>query len=262
MPATVAVLMIAVTVVACSGSDDATSPVDSAAVTGVAGGPTTGASATSADSTASDRTGSTTPTPPLETFEPIDTVPVDGVPGIDSDDAFCQAWSEFGGTFQALALASHAATDEATARRAELAAAHALGEALATMTEQFPMAIDDAGRQEFLDGLLGPFARRAAYAESFLLEAGLTPEQLGELGDLWIATLASTGLGDPDIDVDIPAAMQPAFDQAQAAFEAAVPAIPDDPSLITDVAAEETAAHIAATCPDQGTLGGNDFVGD
>jgi len=52
----------------------------------------------------------------------IEPVPDVGVPGIDSADPFCRAWSEFAGSFQALAFASIADTDPVAAARLEVVA--------------------------------------------------------------------------------------------------------------------------------------------
>lgn len=214
------------------------------------------------DVTAPDATADVTAQATQGALDTIATVAPDGVPGIESADVFCRAWSEFGGSFQALALAGNLARDPTTARRVELAAASAVTGAWAAMDDHFPDEVGSAGRSEFLDGLLGPFARRAAAAESALREAGLTAEQVRELGELWIETLTEVGLGDPDIAVNVPAGMRPAFDAAVADFTADVPPIPADPSLITDVPAQQATTYIATHCPDQGTLAGIDIVGD
>lgn len=258
---------LAVGSAACSGSGDdgadpvtiASSPPDSRTVDTESGGATT-------SSPAPDTTGDSQAAPdesaPLPTTAIIDTVPEDGVPGIESDDRFCQAWSEFGGSFQALTLASHAAADPTTAAAIELAASDVIVQAVATMDANFPDSIDPDDRSLFLDGVLGPFTDRAVEAQQILRSSGLSEAQVAELGDIWLATLIETGLGDPDIGVDVPDELQPSFDNAVEVWTADHGSIATDTDLITDARAPQTDAYLAAECPDQGILSGNDVVGD
>ncbi|HYN32631.1 MAG TPA: hypothetical protein VES40_08405 [Ilumatobacteraceae bacterium] len=187
------------------------------------------------------------------------TVPDEPVPGLDSDDPFCRAWSEFAGSFQALALASSVGADPANAIRLEVAAAGAVVGAVSDLDASLPAEVDDE-RDAFIVGLLGPFANRARMATEALIAAGLAEEQVEELGDLWLATVAGTGSQDPDLALVVPLDYQPAFDDAIAAFSANVEPISDDPSLVTDADAPQTLAYIARTCPDQGTLAGTDNI--
>lgn len=237
---------------ACSGSDDATPTDEPSTVSVAVGAPTTGEDAgSSADGSSISVTAG----------ESIATVPTDVVPGLASDDVFCRSWSEFGGTFQALASASNLASDPVTAVEAEVAASAVLVAAVEAMREAYPAEVD--GEAElFLDDLLGPLTRRAEKAQQALLAAGLSPDQVADLGALWLTTLAASGLGDPDLTLEVPAALAPGFDAAVAAFGASLPPISVDPTLVTNVEAPATQRYIAANCPDQGTLGGNDFVGD
>jgi hypothetical protein len=184
------------------------------------------------------------------------TVPEAGVPGLDSADPFCRAWSRFAGSFQALALASNLGSDPRAALRLEVAASGAVTRAAADLAASLPPEV--AGEREvFLDELLGPFTTRATEARDALLGAGLTPEAVDELGDLWLAA-AADGAGDPDLVLVVPSDFQPAFDDAVADFS--VPSIAADQSLVTDAAAPMTIAYIGANCPDQGILGGNDII--
>lgn len=183
-----------------------------------------------------------------------------GVPGIDSDDVFCRAWSEFAGSFQVLAFASGAAADPVTARRAELAAAPAVVAAVAALDAAMPDELAD-GRDAFVDGLLGPFTRRAERARTALADAGITDADIDALGRAWIAQLAEEGLQDPNIDPAIPAELATAFDAAVRAFSADVPGIVMDPSLATNANASAVLGYLATNCPDQGILAGVDVVG-
>ncbi len=193
---------------------------------------------------------------PVSTFA---TVPDEPVPGLDSDEPFCRAWSQFAGSFQALALASSAGTDPRNAVRLEVAASGAVMRAVADLGASLPADLDGE-RDAFLGGLLGPFADRARLASEALVSEGLRAVQVDELGDLWLATIAESGSQDPDLVLVVPSGYQPAFDDAVVSFAADVVPVSDDPSLVTDAAAPQTLAYIAATCPDQGILAGNDSI--
>lgn len=186
------------------------------------------------------------------------TVPEAGVPGLDSDDPFCRAWSQFAGSFQAVALASNLGSDPRAALRLEVAASGAVARAAADLATSLPPEVA-VEREVFLDELLGPFTVRATVARDALLAAGLAPEAVDELADLWLAA-AAEGSGDPDLVVVVTSDFQPAFDEAVADFSASVPSIAADQSLVTDAAAPMTIAYIAANCPDQGILAGNDII--
>lgn len=245
-------------VLGCSDDGGDTAP----ATTEETGGATTDPAPTTASPTTAPAT-TTPPTTgaPIETFA---TVPEDGVPGIDSDDPFCRAWSEFAGSFQALSLVASFG-DPATAIRLEVLASGAVTAAVDTMAGELaggglPDEVT-AEADEFLDGLIGPFTRRSERAAAELLAAGATEAQVAELGEAWLAELAEAGTDDPAIvvTVDDPALAGP-LDGASESFGASVPPIPADPSLITDADATDTLAYIADTCPDQGTLAGNDVI--
>ncbi len=196
-----------------------------------------------------------------EPSSPLATVPDEPVPGLDSGDPFCRAWSRFAGSFQAVALASSVGTDPGNALRLEVAASGAVLGAVGDLDDSLPVAIDDE-REAFIDGLLGPFTSRARIAGDALLAAGLTVAEVDELGELWLAALAGAGSQDPDLVLVVPPGYQPAFDDAVASFSADVVPISEDPSLVTDVAVPQTLAHIVSTCPDQGILAGNDVIAD
>ncbi len=246
----VAIVLVAASVAAgCSSSND----------TAIAPDPSTGRS-TEVSSPAGPTSAPVEVTVPVATAsaDTLATVPEAGVPGIDSGDPFCRAWSRFAGSFQALALASNLGSDPRAALRLEVAASGAVTRAAADLATSLPPEV--AGeRGVFLDELLGPFTVRATVARDALLAAGLAPEAVDELGDLWLAA-AAEGAGDPDLVVVVTSDFQPAFDEAVADFSAAVPSIAADQSLVTDAAAPMTIAYIGANCPDQGILGGNDII--
>ncbi len=185
-------------------------------------------------------------------------IPDSGVPGLDSEDGFCRAWSEFAGSFQALALAS-SASDPIGAARAEVAAAPVVVAAVGQLGVRLPRELEPE-REALTVELTGPMARRAARAVDAMDAAGLDADQIDEVGAAWLVALAEAGLDDPNIDVAVASSSVEGFEAAVAAFTAAVPPIAQDPSLITDASTPLTFAYLGANCPDQGTLGGNDIV--
>lgn len=216
-----------------------------------AGSPPSTTTTTTVPTTAGTSTTSTTVIP---------TVPESGVPGIGSDDDFCSAWSEFAGTFQALALAASFAADPDAARRAEVIAAPAVVAAVEDLDGALPEELESE-RDTVLSDLVGPFGRRAQRAVDALVQAGVPPDAIAELGDLWLRTLVERGVDDPDITVDVPADVDASVSEAVTTFVAEVPPIPQDPSLVTDAEAPRTESYLSANCPDQGTLAGNDVIG-
>jgi hypothetical protein len=206
----------------------------------------------------SSSSSSSSSTPPPRSSETILTVPEEGVPGIDSGDPFCRAWSEFAGTFQALAFAS--VQDSVSAVEREVIAASAVVAAVRTLDDTFPQPII-AEREVFVDDVVGPFARRSARAVDELRAAGVDDDDLARLADAWLRALVDAGVDDPEIAADIPAELVAAVDAAATAFALDVPPIAADPSLITDADAPATLGYLAEQCPDQGILGGNDAIG-
>jgi len=215
------------------------------------------------DSTIASTTTSTSEPESLPTSssvpETIATVPEAGVPGIESDDAFCRAWGEFAGSFQALALVASVGGDPVAASRLEVVASAAVVSAAMDLSAALPDDVE-VERSAFVDGVIGPFARRANRATDELRAIGLSNTELDQLGDAWLAALIDAGVDDAEIGVVVPVDLSDAVDTATVVFVAEVPAIADDPSLVTTAAAPATFAHLADNCPDQGILGGNDAI--
>jgi hypothetical protein len=189
----------------------------------------------------------------------ITAVAEEGVPGIDSADPFCRAWSEFAGSFQALTFASAAGPDPLAAARLEVLAADAVVSAVQHLEADYPEPIVDE-RSVFVDDVIGPFSRRAARALDELRSVGLSPAEIELLGDAWLVALAEAGLDEPEIVVAVPADLDAAVETATVAFAANLPPIIADPSLITEAEAPATFDYLAGRCPDQGTLAGNDAI--
>ena len=246
---------LALALVAGACSDDGDDASTSVAATATTGATTEASAATTAASTAAP----TTQEAAASTSEAtIATVPDEGVPGIDSDDPFCRAWSEFAGSFQALTLVASFG-DPATAARFEVVASGAVTTAVAGLAAEFPAEVRSE-QAVFLDELIGPFARRAERAVDELDAAGATAAQIDALGDAWLAALAESGIDDPAITVVVADDLESPLGDAVVVFAANVPPIPADPSLITEAQAPATLAYLAENCPDQGILAGNDVI--
>ncbi len=211
-----------------------------------------------------DATSDAAPTAPISDVAGVPTTgpPVvadTGVPGLDSDDAFCRSWSEFAGTFQALALSASLAVDPSQWARPEVAAASTIVAAVAGLHEHLPDELEPE-REALAVGLVGPLERRADEAIVALTAAGLTEAEIAAVGTVWLATLAAAGLDEPIGDVVLDPEVADRFDGAVAAFAATRPSIVEDPTLITDSSTPLTFEYLAEHCPDQGVLAGNDVV--
>ncbi len=241
-----------------NGGSDATAVTTGLAV---AADPDTAASSTAAGADRDDDTAasgdSATATDAATTT--IGTVPDEGVPGIDSVDAFCRSWSEFAGSFQALAVATSFGSDPAAVSRLEVAAAPLLIGAGQGLADNLPPEVES--ERTTLSDLVGPMLRRADRARVELVAAGLGDEAIAALGEAWRSALSDAGLDEPDIPLVVPDGVDAAgFDAASAAFAAALPPINQDPSLITNASVPLIEQYLRENCPDQGTLGGNDII--
>ena len=160
-------LVLGLVVAGCSGGGD-----EDAAATAAPVGTTAQEAATS--------TGSAPNTTPIATLVPVSndppgrrprrpspptTVPeATGVPGLDSADAFCAAWSRFGGTWQ-VALGAGAFGGPAESTRLEVIAAPVVGEAYTSIFGVWPA---DLGSEQDVvaDAYFGAFQRRSADASA------------------------------------------------------------------------------------------------
>ena len=261
--ATIGVLVLAA--VGCSGGAATTDPAVTTSTATVA---TTGVATTTTDTSTVEASSSPvtaasttelTPTTSSVGADTIATVPDDGVPGIDSENAFCRAWGEFAGSFQALVLVSSVSADPVEAARLEVVASPAVVSAARSLDDELPDAV--AGeRVAFVDGVIGPFSRRAERASEALATAGLSSAEVAGLGELWLDALVAAGVDDPEVVVVVPARLVGGVDAAVAEFVAVVPSIVDDRSLVTAATAPSTFGYLADNCPDQGILGGNDAI--
>jgi len=144
----------------------------------------------------------TTPAPGSETtFEVVD-VPESGVPGIDSDDAFCAAWSRFGGSWQVIQVAANFADDPAIAVEMEVVAAPVIDEAYDAMFAAWPETLE-AEREAVAEDFFGPLARRADAALEALDAVGATEDDLAWLAKGWVTALLRRDLDDPVLLPDL-----------------------------------------------------------
>jgi hypothetical protein len=268
----VVVVVVAVVFSACSGDDadggqgeattttvatevGETSATEPAASGSAADGSTDEASvadsATSVPSVTSDITTSTAP--------PIVEVPETGVPGLDSDDLLCAAWSRFAGSFQVVAVtAAFGEVPPEQLSALEVAASVAVTRAYDDLLAAWPDELADeeaVGAAQFL----GPIDRRLDVAYQSLVDAGADPATLARIEDAWIAALAQRDPSNPEFTIDLPDDVWIVVDAAADDFGGRLVAFSDDPSLITDVATPLTNEYLATSCPDQGTLAGQEI---
>jgi hypothetical protein len=181
------------------------------------------------------------------------------VPGLDSADAFCAAWSRFGGSWQLLVQAG-AAGDPGHVARLEVIAATVVGDAYEAVFAAWPAELESE-RDVVADAYFGAFQRRSADAAAALAAAGASAADVAALAQVWNTTLEQY---DPatTIAVDVPAELAPVVDRAAVLFtEQRVP-LQQDPSMVITAATPLTDAFLATACPDQGWIVGQDVVED
>lgn len=195
--------------------------------------------------------------------EDFDAVATDdsGVPGLDSIDPFCRAWSAFAGSFQVVAVA--AAFSDGSDREIgvlEVVAAPVVVDAAEEFFATLPGELA-AERELLADDYLGPFERRSREALDALVAAGATPADLDELAAIWTTVLAAR-------DPDRPAPEIVLTDPLDALVEAAValvmesrPPFRSDDRLASGARAPLTENYLALNCPDRGLLAGGDDIG-
>jgi hypothetical protein len=201
--------------------------------------------------------------PPGPTVPPpsVSDVPETGVPGLDSTDVFCAAWSRFGGSFQVVAVnAAFGAGSVEDRAVVEVVAGPTVVAAHAEMTETWPAEIA-AESSVALDDAFGPFARRLAAATDALAAVGLTEEQAVALDDAWLAFLAERDPTDADVDLVVPADLTTVVGSAVPLYLDTVGPWAEDETLVTDASTPLTDEYLATSCPDQGTLLGGEIDG-
>jgi hypothetical protein len=264
-----AVLAAAVSMTACSrsGEDLATPDVEttttapSPAVTSApdaAGGDDASDAPSTADTVAPATAATDATVPPPVT--PISVVQVAevGVPGLDSDDAFCASWSRYAGSFQVVAVTSAVGSGDSEHLAAlEIAAASTVTEAFGEMAANWPAELSSE-EELAIDDYFGPFARRLQVAQQALRDVGADDAALGAISDAWLTGLSQRDPSTPEFVVDLPDELWAVIDTAAAEFSSQRVPFGSDPSLVTNVEPEATLAYLAVSCPDQGTLSGQE----
>lgn len=192
---------------------------------------------------------------PATTTFPVE-VPETGVPGLDSDDAFCAAWSRWAGSLQIVAVTSaFGAGPPESVATLEVIAAPVVRAAYDGMLEHWPDELASE-RDVAAEELFGPFTRRIDVAYDALVDAGADAATIDIVAGAWTATLAARDPSVPDVTVDLPEQLWPLVDAAAADLATRRVPFGTDPSLQTDPVVPLTEQHLVATCPDEGALAG------
>ncbi len=268
-------LAVSVVAVACSGGDPdggdvaadstaAEAPVTTEEVAGPTGSvPDAAASTTEAAAdpsvTVDDSSGpaavSTLPPDPLGVAEV-------GTPGLDSDDPFCSAWSRWAGSAQVILVANafSEAGPEALAPL-EIIASPVVTDAYDDMLVAWPDELERE-REVAADGYFGPITRRLDVARQALLDAGADEGVLAAVSTAWLAALSVRDPSTPEFAVDLPEDVWAVVDAAASDFAARLVPFGSDPSLLSNEETPLTDAYLEVSCPDQGTLGGQEVDPD
>jgi hypothetical protein len=182
-----------------------------------------------------------------------------GVPGLDSEDAFCAAWSRFGGSWQLLVQAG-AAGDPAQAARLEVIASTVVQDAYDDVFAAWPEQLESE-REVVADDYFGAFQRRSADAAAALSAVGASDADVAALAEAWDAGLANY---DPSttFDVSVPPDLDPLVSDAAAAFSEQRVPLQADPSMVITASTPLTDEFLGTACPDQGWIVGQDVVDD
>jgi hypothetical protein len=244
------------TVAACSGGDTERAATTEAVVATTSSPPEVVGSVVSTvpDTTAAVATTASAPSTTPELVE----LPEVGVPGLDSDDPFCAGWSQWAGSYQVLGVAD--AFGEGGAERLaalEVIAAPAVIAAFDAMVVAWPDELD-VERTTASDGFLGPLTRRLELAHAALVDAGADEAMIATISASWVEALARRDPTSPEFAVDLPDEIWKIVDDASAAYAGRVVRLSADPSLIVVVDTPLTDEYLAVSCPDQGTLSGQE----
>ncbi|MEY2959450.1 MAG: hypothetical protein RLZZ01_2018, partial [Actinomycetota bacterium] len=127
------------------------------------------------------------------------TVPESGVPGLESTDRFCAAWSRFGGSWQVLQVAAFFGSDPDVVMELEVIASPLVVGAFDDVFDAWPDELEperEVVRSEFF----GVFQRRADEALRALGGAGAEAADLERLAGAWEGALAARL---PDVPVPV-----------------------------------------------------------
>lgn len=246
-------------VVSCSGSDGADAPAPSASpsVTGSSGTEPTGSDDTAAGATDPDPTDTepSVPTTPAASTQPPTTPvppPPTGVPGIDSDDAFCRDYARVLGTSTLLGIAAAFQAQSAEEiLRLEVIAAPAVLAAAESLPDEVPPAAA-ADSDTLLTDVVDPLTRRSRVIDAALVEAGLDGAGRTALIDAWDGVLATDDPVDPAIEEPgLDPELSAQVDAAVAALATALVPYLEDPSVAGAPAQTPLVqAYVQSACPE------------
>lgn len=198
---------------------------------------------------------------PAEYVEPENT---EVVPGLDSADGFCSAWSRFGGSWLVVSSAWPIAEDpelgeEVKPAFVEVVAAPTIVAAFDDMKQDWPAELGDVRDQGVAS--LQPQYDRVGRSYQRLVAAGADDQAVAALDEWWVDWLDGwDGSSFPAVD-DIPgdvrdavvaAAEQTGADEQPTFLDPALQAEPVQPVL----------DYLAQNCPDRGGLSGESVIED
>lgn len=257
-PVLLAALAAVLVASACTGESDRLAGPDRSVPPGTTASTDAGQPAdTPADSSP---TGST-PDRPVSTAATGSALQVDpratGIPGLDSDDPFCAAWSRFAGSWQVLSVGSSFLGDPDRVATWEVASSPVIAEAYAALIDNFPEQLA-AEADAVAEGYFGVLLRRSSDAGSALIAAGADADAIGRLSEAWLAALAARDPADPDLTFAVPSDLDAMVAEAVAALIADRVEFHLDPAMVVVVETPGTDAYLGTACPDQGTLTGQE----
>ena len=190
----------------------------------------------------------------------LEPVPETGVPGLDSDDAFCAAWSRFGGTWQVLSVGAAFLDAPSVVAGWEVASSPVVLTASDDLISNFPDELA-AERDPALDGYFGALRQRIEIARSVLDDAGATDDDLAGLSEAWLTALAERDQFDADIGLELSDELQRLVDTAALNLLAQRGPFSSDSTLIVTAVTPATDDYLATQCPDRGALAGQEVDG-
>jgi hypothetical protein len=245
----------------CSGGDTASEPT-SAQVPSSGGEGPTAPPARSDDAlstpTVATEPGTGPPMPP-ESEPTLEPVPEIGVPGLDSDDRFCAAWSRFGGTWQVLTVGAAFLDDPPTVARWEAASSQVVLDAYDDLVANFPSELAEE-RDLVVREYFGVLRQRIETARLALERAGVDAADVARLGEAWIAALSVRDQFDADIRLQLPPDLEPLVTEAAGSVLAQRGPFNQDPTMVVTAATPATDDYLAVACPDRGALAGQEVV--
>ena len=191
------------------------------------------------------------------TLPGIVTVPEVGIPGLDSADRFCAAWSRFGGSWQVLQVAAYFGPSPSVVPSLEVLAAPVVVDAFDTMFAVWPAELDGE-REVVRTEYFGALRRRAEVALDTLAAVGATDGDLAGLAAAWEDALSSRRGDDVVPPVALTRPLDDLVTSAADELEQRTPGFLDDPALLIVAETPATDMFLATACPDQGVLAGSE----